>query len=381
MYFDEAPKTRLADLYDFEAELQRLVSAIRDDARLIAIKGLRRMGKTSLLYTGLRQAKVAFAVVDGREFAGYAFISRADLVKTLERTLQAFVKRHRRWWKKVPVALKGIQGVDVEPGLPPRISLTWGKSVAEAVDLATLLQTLGQLVRDEGARFVIAFDEAQEFRRLAGFDLPKLLAYVYDRVRTVQLVVTGSQEGFLQGFLGIDNPGHPLYGRYHVPIEIPRLTREEAAEYLSKGFEQIGVRANATFVNEILEQLNGIIGWLTYVGVVARRERRLDSSVVAAALNEAARLTTEELTHFLSYRAAARPRYLVLLRRLAGGPRTWAELKRVVEAEEGRSIPPESFTSLLQNMRKASLAVKDRDGSYALSDPILARAAGKGYLR
>lgn len=381
MYFDEAPKTKLEDLYNFEVELRLLLEAIKDEARLIAIKGLRRTGKTSLLYTGLGEAKASFIVVDGREFAGYTSISRADFIKAFQRVLQALINVQRKWWKKAPTALGRIQGVEVEPGYPPKVSLAWGKSPAEGADLPALLETIGHLARENAGRFVIAFDEAQEFRRLVGFDLPKLLAYVYDRVRTAQVVVTGSQEGFLHDFLGVGNPKHALYGRYHVPIEIHRLTRDEAEKFLRKGFEQIGIQANGKFLTEVLERLNGIIGWLTYVGAVARRERRLDSSVVEAALDEGAKLTAEELEHFLSYRAAARKRYLVIMRRLATGHRSWAELKRTVEAEEGRSVPPESFSSLLQNMSKASLVVKQPDGYYALSDPILARAVEKRYVK
>jgi predicted AAA+ superfamily ATPase len=49
MYFDEAPKSRLEDLYDFETQVEQLRSAIRRRNRMMVILGLRRTGKTSLL--------------------------------------------------------------------------------------------------------------------------------------------------------------------------------------------------------------------------------------------------------------------------------------------------------------------------------------------
>jgi AAA+ ATPase superfamily predicted ATPase len=53
MYFDEAPKSRLEDLYDFETQVEQLRAAIRRGNRMMIILGLRRTGKTSLS-TGAR---------------------------------------------------------------------------------------------------------------------------------------------------------------------------------------------------------------------------------------------------------------------------------------------------------------------------------------
>ena len=62
-------KEKRKDLYDFENELNRLLTFYRDKlSRLIVIKGLRRTGKTSLLRVSLNEAKLGYVLIDMREF-------------------------------------------------------------------------------------------------------------------------------------------------------------------------------------------------------------------------------------------------------------------------------------------------------------------------
>jgi len=55
LLFDEAPKTGLADFFDFRDEPETFRDALRKGRRLVVVTGLRRMGKTSLLLTALSE--------------------------------------------------------------------------------------------------------------------------------------------------------------------------------------------------------------------------------------------------------------------------------------------------------------------------------------
>ena len=66
-----------------------------------------------------------------------------------------------------------------------------------SLDMASLLEALGKTAESRGTTFVIALDEAQEFKRLAGLRLSALMAHVYDYVKGIQWIVTGSQVGVL----------------------------------------------------------------------------------------------------------------------------------------------------------------------------------------
>jgi hypothetical protein len=76
MLFSPEPKTRREDLYDFNRELSRLVTALRAE-RLTLVTGLRRTGKTSLLRVALGEAGVTHLYVDVRLslYAGYRDIA------------------------------------------------------------------------------------------------------------------------------------------------------------------------------------------------------------------------------------------------------------------------------------------------------------------
>ena len=72
MYFDINPKTERKDLFGGEYVLNNLQDYLSDNStRLIIIKGLRRVGKTSLLNVALQELKMGskrgFVKIDVRE--------------------------------------------------------------------------------------------------------------------------------------------------------------------------------------------------------------------------------------------------------------------------------------------------------------------------
>lgn len=375
MLFDEAPKTSLADFFDFRDELQMFRDALAKGRRHIVVTGLRRMGKTSLLLTALNEDRIPYVLVDGRAFAAAPTISRVEFIQALEQAINLCVERQRAWWKLLPGALRRVRGVEVEPGMPPSIRLAWGERPAQSADLLTLMQLLGKLGLEQRRRLVIALDEAQEFRRLAGFDLVKLLAYVYDHVRSVQLVITGSQIGFLHEFLGVEDSRSPLFGRHYTEVRLHHLTKAEAMSFLEHAFAQEKMEVDPRDLEEVVSRLNGIIGWLTQIGAAAREKGRLDRDTLEETMTRAAAMASDELNNFLAYRTAARERYRAILGQVATrGPGRWSDLKRALEAEEGRKLSPTVFNQLLGNLAKANFLRKRGDELYEIADPVLAFA-------
>ncbi|MEM3656689.1 MAG: ATP-binding protein [Thermoprotei archaeon] len=181
------------------------------------IVGLRRRGKSSLLLTCLNESSRPSLIIDAGGFAQSPIISRADFYAAFERSLNQFVASQTRWAGRTPSVLQSIGGgVDIR--LHTHFQHRLGRSPKEAAYLAGLFTSLGKVAESQKTKFVFAFDESQEFRRLAGYDLNKLLAHVYDYIPSVQLVLTGSQVVFPHEFLGVENPKAPLYGRVRVEI-------------------------------------------------------------------------------------------------------------------------------------------------------------------
>jgi AAA+ ATPase superfamily predicted ATPase len=353
LLFDEAPKTSLADFFDFRDELGMFGDALRKGRRLVVMTGLRRAGKTSLILTALSEERVPHVLVDGRAFAAAPAISRVEFIQTLEQAINHCVRRRRSWWRHIPDIASRVRGVEVEPGMPPSIHLVWGERLAQSADLLTLIQLLGKLGLRQKHRLVIAFDEAQEFRRLAGFNLVKLLAYVCDHVRSVQVVITGSQIGFLHEFLGIEDSKSPLFGRHYTEVRLQHLTKGDALAFFERGFAEENMQVDPKELGNAVSSLNGIIGWLTLVGATARERGGLHAAVINECMTRADPMASDELKNLLHYRVAARDRYQAILAQLASrGPARWSDLKRGLETEVGRKLSPTVFNQLLGNLQR-----------------------------
>jgi len=379
MYFDEAPKTRRVDLYNFEEQFELFKRALKENARLIAITGLRRTGKTSLLITVLNESGLPYLIIDARVFANRAAITREDLVQALERGINDFISRQKDWARKAVDWLRGIRGIEITLK-PPKVSLSWGPSAKEAVDIPQMFESLGRLAEKRKKKFVIAFDEAQEFRKLAGYDLTMILAHIYDYVPGIQIVVTGSQIGLLRDFLGDENSKAPLYGRFRVNIELPHLDEGRSGEFLGLGFSQLKMKPNQKIIDKILRELDGVIGWLTFVGARASRHGKIEERTLEEIFTEGARLAASELQSFFVGREVARKRYVVILGELSKSPRRWSELKSAVEIKEGKRLSNQILSGLLDKLVKAGFVKTDGRGSYLIIDSLLKRAVQSGFV-
>jgi AAA+ ATPase superfamily predicted ATPase len=378
MYFDRAPKNNLSDLYDYKNEYDDLLNSLKKDARLVIIKGLRRMGKTSLLLTTLSGLKRPCMIIDGRSFIHLASISTADFIRSFEKDLNQFLAEHKSLRKRLLSALQSINGVEV--GVD-HVGLSWRGKKEEQADLSAIFDVLGKEAEEQNMQFVIAFDEAQEFRRLVGLNLTNLIAHIYDYVHGLQIVITGSEIGLVDQLLDLENPKAPLYGRHLTTIVLHRLSDDESKDFLKKGFEQVKVSVDDDFIDKAVKSLDGIIGWLTYLGAEAREKGRVDEKFLDGVIDKAAKLAAEEYKKFIDLRYQARRRYNNIMESLAESKRSWSDLKKACELLEGRSLADKIFNDLLSNLCDAGFVLKDDDGNYDIADPLVREAVKNKLIR
>lgn len=286
-------------------------------------------------------------------------------MKVLGAFLNLFLRKHKRAVSRLLDLLRGIKGISISAGA---VSLAWGRR--QRPSLGEVFTALNEWAEGQGVRFVLAFDEAQELRYLAPLRVRFLLAYLYDHAPNVVLVLTGSQMGLLYDFVGAEDPSSPLYGRARFEVRLGRLDREKSIEFLERGFQQHGIKPKPELLDEAVEKLDGIVGWLTYFGWSVATK---GTDSVEEVLKEASALALEELEHFLSSRPQARRRYLRILRSISREPLRWSDIKRSLEAKEGVEISDPVLMRLLNNLLAAGL-IERREGLYALSDPVLASA-------
>ncbi|AEA12502.1 ATPase [Thermoproteus uzoniensis 768-20] len=367
--FKLEPKESLEELYDFEEEL-RMLRLGYEKGRITAVLGLRRTGKSSLVRSFLNGLRVPHIYIDARRAAlATGRATARGFAAELGRALTEFLRREASLRDKLIQALGSVRGISVSAhGLS--VALSWSGGGA---DLASLLEAVDRVAEEAGERVAVAIDEVQELRG-AGVGLAKLLAYIYDNLPNLVAIVTGSQIGLVYDILRLDDPESPLYGRAVVEIRTRRLGREQALDFLRRGFGEAGISPPEEELERAVDLLDGIIGWLTYYGWA----RTAGAGGLEEIADTAARQEAAELERFL-LKSRAEERYRAILKAVALRPMRWSEIKMAVEAREGAEIDDKNFTALLHYLVKMGILEKAGD-LYSIPDPIVRRAVER-YLR
>ena len=355
MLFDPEPKKKKRDFYDREAELHELLKSIEKE-KFVVIQGIRRLGKSSLLNVALSESKNPFMKLDLREvYFAHGSISRFHLYRALSQELSRLSRAHRlaSWLEQV----RGIKIAGFE------IQLDWREKGASLTDV---LKTLDGWASAHEERVIMAIDEAQYLRLAGRARYEGLLAWAIDNLNSSVFILTGSQVGVLQDFLGMEDPGSPLYGRYVKVIKLWRFSREQALDFLKKGFEEAGVKESD--LETVVDALDGLIGWLTLYGHTCVSEGRAE---LERFLKMAAKLAAEE-----SKKILRSDRYQAILRAVASGALRWSEVYEGVSAKFG-PIPKSDLTYLLDNLVRYGYLERSEDGSFTIPDPVVKYMATK----
>jgi AAA+ ATPase superfamily predicted ATPase len=349
MLFDPEPKKRIEDFYDRESELHQLLKSMERE-RLVVIQGIRRLGKSSLLNVALAQSGKPFVKIDLREiYFSHGAVSKFHLYRSLSQELSRLSRSQRiaSWLKKV----QGVKVAGVE------IHLDWRDKGASLSDVLTSMDGWASKQRE---RVIIAFDEAQYLRLAGKVRYDGLIAWAVDNLENLVFVLTGSQVGVLQDFLGVEKPTSPLYGRYAKIINLERLSREKAMDFLEKGFKEAGVKPPD--LDEVVDALDGLIGWLTLYGhtYVSEGRARLEDF-----LETAARLAAEEAKKILRWSE----RYLVVLKAIASGAFRWSQIYESASMKLG-PISKSDLTYLLNRLLQYGYLEKKND-EYIIPDPAV----------
>jgi len=358
LIFDPRPKERLRDLFDREVEINKFVNALNDPA--VVVLGLRRTGKSSLINAVLNDYGYRYIYVDTRVLEQKPYAAYPDLVRLLERAFNDAVGR----FNELIEVFRRIRGVSVA-GFS--ISLSWSRR--NGVDIAEVFDKLNDWASDRGLRFVVVLDEAQELVKVRGANLLPVLAYVYDNLRNITIVVSGSEVRVLSRFLRLNDPESPLFGRYVARLELLPFTREQAVGFLRRGFEEVGV--SFSDYDKVYDAIGGIPGWLTYFGFTYIRES--PEGAIDRVREYAMSILRREFCNFLMEgRYVSKDRYIRVIEMCRFGC-TWSDVKRTLEALEGRSINDATVKSIIDSLIDHSILIK-RGDTYYLGDPLIADA-------
>ncbi len=352
MYFSPEPKTERKDLFGVEYALPAFLHSLDDKSmRMVVIKGLRRTGKTSLLNVGLKESGKTAVKIDVRQGPyqdrkEFMFFVITQIRKKLQEPL----------FQKI---MKKISGVSI--GYKD-FSATVFLSKEENAGL--FFESLNSQL---SAPLILAFDEVQLVKNI-GFDY--LLASIFDNYTKIKLVLTGSEIGLLDAFLGKKDYDAPLYGRACLEIELKRLKEEETASFLQKGFIEIHKEISFEETRKVIEHLDGIIGWLALYGWL-RHQDVSHQRAIEKVKEEGKETVKRELDNFLAKRRA-KANYLKLLRVMSQGQITWGALKASF-ARQKMHLSDGQLQLYLNELQDYGFVENTGEG-YHIADPLLITA-------
>jgi len=341
MYFITEPKSKKEDFFNYEYEYAEIKKAMARKEKIIAVLGVRRVGKTSLLNILYNETKGLKVWLDGRIISNpkkEIFSAIYDVVKTGKSKI--FGK---------------IESLNIS---------AFGVGINVKISTDSLLEIENKIRKAD--QIYVFIDEAQ---KTDPGDLADVLSYFYDRFPNVFFVISGSEIGLIETVLGENNSKHPLYGRHITKIFMNRLDKSKGFEFLKKGFEQLKIKVKEDEIYEAIDKLDGLIGWLTLYGYergIIKSEKALEKTTEIAS-----QIVASELANFLKI-TKNRKLYLTILREANGI--TWSELKIRTEHEIGKKLNPNSFTSTLEKLIDYSFLEK-KDDKYYLADPLLLKAS------
>ncbi len=213
---------------------------------------------------------------------------------------------------------------------------------------------------------VLSIDEAQVLRMLRGFgkmDIAQVLAYVYDNLGNVKVILTGSEVGLLHDFLGLDNPKSPLYGRFVEELTIRPFSRDLSIQFLITGFRQYGIEVLMSELLEVVDRLDGVVGWLTYYGNAKIRG--------VADLNEIYRRAVELVNDELRSLLSRSMYYGLTLEAIARGRKRFAEIRDYVMLKLNKYVAPGEVERSLTNLVKMGVITRVAHGEYEIVDPVV----------
>jgi len=341
MYFLIEPKSKKEDFFNYEYEYKQLHKALKNE-RIIALIGPRRVGKTSLMNVVYNEIEGLKLWIDGRIIT--------DPKKELFSALYEVIK------EKKPKIFGKIESLNVS-------------LFGVGITLDIKGKNLREIKKDikKAGKIYIFIDEIQYINKK---EISEVLSYFYDLFPEVTFIVSGSEVGLINEILGESEKigHHPLLGRHILKITLNRLDKSKSLEFLQKGFSQLNIKIDENEIEEAIDKLDGLIGWLTLFGY--ERAILKNKDALKKTIDIAVRISASELSNFLK-KIKNEILYITILRKVDGT--TWTELKNLTEKALKKEIDQSMFNYALSKLVKYSF-IEKRGNKYFLSDPLIAKA-------
>ena len=357
MLFDITPKDNIKDLFGREKEILLLKRCVTEP--LTVIYGIRRTGKTSLLKSVLNYIEMPYIIIDIREL-----FNESGTIRENEISLKILneLKKNMRISQKLKFSiadiLSKINGIEINHF---KIDIDTSKKYK----LNNILEIINEISQKNNNIFILAIDEAQ-YLKYSGKRYNNVLAWAYDNLKNIHIIITGSEIGILEDFIDIENTESPLFGRMINEIKIGHFDNNVSYNFLKSGFEESGLNINDNDINSAIDVLDGIAGWLTYYGY-NRTVRKLNNhDSINNVIEYSKRLIDSEINKLINN---SRDRYMAIMEAIAAGLNNWSTIRAYVASKTGY-ISSTILNNHIIKLLKYGF-IKKSENKYYIEDPLI----------
>jgi len=347
--FNLNPKESPEELFGREKELEELIRLVKA-RRWVAIIGPRMVGKTSLLKAA------SIKLEKNKNKVIYANLWGAKGTDGMLKALARGLNEEKSILQKIKSVTKRIEGLTIGPA-----GITVSVSKRPMTTVWDLLDAIGSQ-KDE---CVIELDEIQELAAISG-NLLKILANIFNTHSNIVFIFTGSMFGIMKTLLEPEATS-PLYGRSPAKLYLQPFEQKTAKQFLKKGFQEHNCIIEDKTVEDAVEKLDGIPGWLTLYGNKMSVQQLPHLTALKETVSEGIKIIKDELEHFLESRD--RQAYIAALKASAISNR-WTEIKRNIEITKGTTVNNATVYRIIENL-KAAMLISEENGAYRVKDPML----------
>jgi len=385
-YLREGPKFLRREFYNYDKDLNEVVNSINFRS-ILAIEGLKRIGKTSLVLTAYseiakRKSNILlihadFRGVTSRDSAltiilrGYEISKKIlDMISCLRSVI---VKRFRS--KLIDKLAKEIKSSNREFNVKlfklRKSSIRRLRSLNILTGFRDVLEVINDVASELGFKCIVFLDEVHEvFGHVKNSrdELAQSLAYAYDYLDNVKVIVSGSRVRLLEEFLSHE----ALTGRTST-IKMTSLGPEDSIDMLDKGLKDNRVPYELRTLIVGYELSWGIAGWLTTYGRIYVEAYRMYRDISKATkyareklVNEMKIACSEELRVLKRYSKGVKTyeKTLKVLKYIGKGVTSFNDLMRLTELNSG------TLNTILRRLERYGF-IERVDNEIKLLDPSI----------
>lgn len=231
---------------DRETELNSLMELVTNGVNVTLISP-RRMGKTGLIYRFFDEIFIKKFEIETFYVDIYATQNIDDFIKIFsENIIQSFQKKTSMLKKAMKVfsGVKPVLSFDELTG-NPQLSLTYNNNDEKMQTLRSIFDFL----ENYGKRVIVAFDEFQQIREYAGFNMEAVLRTYIQPLKNVNFIFCGSKKHLMFDIFA--NARNPFYASTSY-VYLDKIDEEKYAEFIQCRFSEHGKTIERNAVDFIL---------------------------------------------------------------------------------------------------------------------------------